>query len=119
MRKMIPSKLLLGDTICIIAPSKSLSTVTKEQIHVAENKLTEIGLNVVYGKHVEEIDEFNSSSVESRVFDLHQAFEDKKIDGILAAIGGFNSNHFSSILIGKSSKIIQRCFVDIQILRHY
>src|SRR6185437_2639740 len=92
MKKIIPPKLQPGDTICIIAPSRSLSTIAKTQQHAAEKKLHEIGLEVIYGEHVAERDEFNSSSVKSRVSDLHTAFENKKVKGILAAAGGFNSN---------------------------
>jgi muramoyltetrapeptide carboxypeptidase len=108
-KKIIPPKLLPGDTICVIAPSKSLSTITKKQRTAAEKKLNEIGLNVIYGKHVEEIDEFNSSSVASRIADLHKVFEDKKVKGILAAAGGFNSNQLLRYidweLIGNNPKI--------------
>ena len=109
MKKIIPPKLLPGDTICIIAPSKSLSTITKEQRKASEKKLKELGFNIVYGDHVEEINEFNSSSVASRIADLHQAFRDKKIACILAAAGGFNSNqllrHIDWDLITNNPKI--------------
>jgi muramoyltetrapeptide carboxypeptidase LdcA involved in peptidoglycan recycling len=109
MRKIVPPKLRPGDTICIIAPSKSLATLTKEQIDAAEKRLTEIGLQVSYGKHVEEINDFHSSSVDSRIVDLHEAFADSKINGILAAAGGYNSNqllrHIDWQLIQNNPKI--------------
>lgn len=38
MQKILPQKLRAGDTICIIAPSKSLSTITKEQRSAAEKE---------------------------------------------------------------------------------
>ena len=34
----------------------------------------------------------SSSSIKSRVADLHAAFADDSVDAILATIGGFNSN---------------------------
>jgi muramoyltetrapeptide carboxypeptidase len=109
MNKIIPPKLTSGDTICIIAPSKSLSTIAKEQRNAAEQKLNEIGLNVLYGKHAEEINEFNSSSISSRIEDLHEAFSNKRVKGILAAAGGFNSNqllrHIDWDLIRDNPKI--------------
>lgn len=109
MHRILPQKLRGGDTICIIAPSKSLSTVAKEQRIASERKLKEIGFKVIYGKHVEEIDEFNSSSVASRISDLHEAFLNKSVTCILSAAGGFNSNqllkHIDWSLIAKNPKI--------------
>jgi len=51
-----------------------------------------MGLRVSFGKHVEEIDAFNSSSIESRVEDLHTAFADPEVKAIFPVIGGYNSN---------------------------
>jgi len=51
-----------------------------------------MGLKVTIGRHAEEIDEFSSSSIESRVEDLHEAFADPNVKGILATIGGYNCN---------------------------
>ena len=45
-----------------------------------------------FGEHVEACDDFSSSSVEYRLADLHDAFADPDVDGILTVIGGFNSN---------------------------
>lgn len=39
----------------------------------------------------EETDEFCSSSAAARLEDLHEAFADRTVDGILTVIGGFNS----------------------------
>ncbi len=38
-------------------------------------------------------DVFDSSSVESRLEDIHEAFADLKIKAILTTIGGYNSIH--------------------------
>lgn len=109
MKRIIPPKLRAGDTICIIAPSKSLLTITKPQRKASVKRLNNIGLNVIYGKHAEERDEFDSSPVASRITDLHRAFADKKVKGIIAAAGGFNSNqllrHIDWQLIKENPKI--------------
>src|SRR5690606_35191248 len=39
-----------------------------------------------------EVDEFKSTSIEHRLEDLHEAFSDKTVDGILAVSGGSSSN---------------------------
>jgi muramoyltetrapeptide carboxypeptidase len=109
VQKIIPQKLKKGDTICIIAPSKSLLTVSKAHRNASEKKLNELGFNVIYGDHVDEIDDFNSSLVASRISDLHAAFANKKVKCILAAAGGFNSNQLLRLidwdLIGNNPKI--------------
>lgn len=93
MQKVIyPSKLQVGDVVEVIAPSRSLSIVSQANINLAVQRLQSLGLSVVFGKHVYEIDEFSSSSIQSRVLDLHEAFENASIKAIFTAIGGFNSN---------------------------
>jgi muramoyltetrapeptide carboxypeptidase LdcA involved in peptidoglycan recycling len=59
---------------------------------IAEARLRGLGLTVSYGAHVDERDRQDSSSVESRLADLHDAFEDPQVDGVMTVIGGFNSN---------------------------
>lgn len=59
---------------------------------VADRRFEEMGLEISFGSHVEEADEFVSTSVEHRVSDLDAAFADPSVDGILTVIGGFNSN---------------------------
>ncbi len=88
----IPPKLKRGDNIRVIAPSRSLSMIGKETRDIAVRKLADMGLSVSYAAHVEESDELVSSSVASRIEDIHTAFSDKDINGIMTAIGGFNSN---------------------------
>lgn len=54
--------------------------------------LEKLGLKVSFGKHVHEIDEFESTTVEHRLEDLHDAFFDKNIKAILTVLGGTASN---------------------------
>ena len=90
---MIPQKLKKGDEVRIIAPSKSMNVLTKEQITLAKKKLEELGFVVTYAKHVYECDDiYESSSIEARLEDLHEAFLDKNVKCIIAARGGYNSN---------------------------
>ncbi len=63
-----------------------------------------------FSEHYLESDMLYSSSIKSRVADLHAAFADDSVDAILATIGGFNSNELLSYLdydlIAKHPKII-------------
>jgi muramoyltetrapeptide carboxypeptidase len=92
MNLLFPQKLTAGDEIRVISPSRSLSIVSQETRAVANKRFEELGLKLTFGTHVEEIDDFNSSSTASRVADLHDAFSDPNVKGILTVVGGFNSN---------------------------
>jgi len=92
MEKIYPEKLKVGDEVRIIAPSRSLSIVSKECREIANKRFADMGLKLTFGKHIEESDDFVSSSIESRIEDLHEAFVDKNVKSISTVIGGFNSN---------------------------
>jgi len=92
MKKIYPKKLEKGDEIRVIAPSCSMSIISEANAEIANNRLKDLGFKVTYGKKVKEVDEFRSSSIQSRVADLHKAFSDKKVKAVFAVIGGFNCN---------------------------
>lgn len=88
----VPRKLQSGDEVRVVAPSLSMGILSDETKEIADRKLANLGLKVTYGKHINESDDFESSSIESRIADLHDAFADKNVKGILTVIGGFNCN---------------------------
>ncbi len=92
MKKIYPAKLKKGDKIMVIAPSDSLSNISKEVQEIAQKRFADLGLEVSFANNVNEIDEFDSSSIESRVADLHQAFSDNSVKAIFTAFGGYNAN---------------------------
>jgi muramoyltetrapeptide carboxypeptidase len=109
---VIPDKLKKGDIVRIIAPARSMALpwINDSIIHEAQSKLESLGLKVTFGKNVMEINELNSSSIKSRVEDLHDAFRDKKVKMIMTIMGGFNSIELLSSLdydlIKKNPKIL-------------
>lgn len=93
MQSIFPKKLKSGDHIRIIAPSRSLSLLSNDIIQIANTRLQEeMGFKLSFGKYIKEMDEFSSTSIEHRLEDLHEAFLDNSVSGILTVIGGFNSN---------------------------
>jgi len=92
MKRIVPPKLKTGDVVRVIAPASSLSIIDQDVCELANQRLEEMGLKVTVGPHAREVDDFSSSSVESRIADLHEAFEDQNVKAILTAIGGYNSN---------------------------
>ncbi|MGD0523436.1 MAG: S66 peptidase family protein [Candidatus Microgenomates bacterium] len=118
---MFPDKLKVGDEVRVIAPSRSLAIISSESRKIADKRFDQLGLKLSFGKHIEEIDDFVSSSIESRIADLQAAFADKNVKAVLTVIGGFNCNQlFRSIdwdLIRKNPKIF--CgFSDITALNN-
>ena len=118
---MLAPKLQKGDEIRVIAPSCSLSYVWEEKAQKALRCLEQHGFCVTFSKHSREIDDWNSSSVPSRVEDIHEAFLDNNVKAILTAIGGFNVNqilaHIDYEIIRQHPKIL--CgYSDITALLH-
>lgn len=107
---IIPDKLKAGDTLRVVAPARSLAMIAKPLREIANRRFAELGLKLTFGQHVEESDEFVSTSVEHRVEDLHEAFADPSVKAIVPVIGGFNSNQLLRYLdwdiIKKNPKIL-------------
>ncbi|OGY45831.1 MAG: peptidase S66 [Candidatus Buchananbacteria bacterium RIFCSPHIGHO2_01_FULL_44_11] len=118
---MYPPKLKIGDEVRVIAPARSLGIISDETKKIANQRFADLGLKLTFGKHVGEIDDFKSSSIESRLEDLHQAFSDKNVKAMITVIGGFNSNQLLDYidwnLIKKNPKIL--CgYSDITVLNN-
>lgn len=80
----------------VVAPSFSLGIISEEVQEIANQRFEEIGLKLEFGERVNEINCHLSSSIESRIADLHAAYEDKQIKAIFAVIGGYNCNQLLS-----------------------
>ncbi|XJZ25857.1 S66 peptidase family protein [Bacillota bacterium Lsc_1132] len=89
---MLPKRLTPGDEIRVIAPSTSMAVVKGKQIEIAAERLNQLGFTVTFGKNTYEHDEFFTTSIEERIEDLHAAFEDSKVKGILTVLGGYHAN---------------------------
>lgn len=107
---MFPKKLSPNDEIRVIAPSTSFHIIASTVREIALHNLSALDLQVTFGKNCEEIDDFNSSSVASRIEDLHGAFLNPQVKGIMSAIGGYNSNqllrYLDYDLIGANPKVL-------------
>jgi muramoyltetrapeptide carboxypeptidase len=83
-----PKRLQKGDTVMIIAPS---SPSKIENIESMKIKLEEMGLQVKIGASVYEKRAYLSGGDSIRLSDIHQAFTDKSVNGVLCACGGYGS----------------------------
>ena len=108
---IVPRKLRRGDTIRVVAPARSRQFVAEHDYSdLIGSRFAALGLRLTFAEHVDERDDFDSSSVASRVSDLHAAFADPEVAGILTVIGGFNSNellpHLDWDLIAAHPKVL-------------
>lgn len=107
---MIPAKLKAGDEVRVVSPAVSLGFIPREQRRIAEQRWRDLGLGISYSPNGEILDRFDSSPVEARVSDLHGAFADPEVGGMLTTLGGYNSNQLLSWLdyglIGNNPKVL-------------
>lgn len=107
---MIANKLNPGDEIRVIAPSRNLTEVWNVAHHHAVNFWQSEGFRLTFSKHSSETNQFHSSSISSRVEDLHEAFSDPNVKMVITCLGGFNANqllrHLDYELIANNPKIL-------------
>ena len=103
---MIPIKLVRGDEVRVIAPATSMHVITESLREIALRNFSALGLKVSFGRRSEECDEFDSSSIEARIEDLHEAFADPQVKAVLTALGGYNCNQLLR-------------YVDVNLIREY
>lgn len=90
---IVPQKLHPGQTIRVIAPSSSAAHMLDDPHRgIRDARFAELGLTLTYGAHLGESDDFGSTSIAARLADLHDAFADPDVAGIITAIGGYNAN---------------------------
>ncbi len=107
---MYAEKLKYGDEIRVIAPSRSLAEVRSEVHRAAVEFWKKEGFRITCSAHSHELDKYHSSSIVSRVEDLHEAFLDSNVKMIITSLGGFNANqllrYLDYDLIARNPKII-------------
>jgi len=89
---LIAARLQKGDEVRIVSPAVSLGFIPEGQKSMARERLEGLGLRLSFSTNAEVMDRFDSSPVEARVSDLHEAFADSGVRGILTTLGGYNSN---------------------------
>lgn len=118
---MIPARMLPGDEIRVIAPSRSLSIIWPVMYDGAVEYWKERGHHVSFGRRARELEDFMSPSIAAKVDDIHEAFADPKVKMVISCIGGFNCNrilpHLDYDLIARNPKIL--CgYSDVTALLH-
>lgn len=95
---IFPRKLRAGDGIRVIAPATTLARLSSDQIASATEVLRGMGLVVSVSRNAFEKNDYMSSSVESRLADLHDAFSDPNIAAVITTLGGLNTNQLIDLI---------------------
>lgn len=80
----VESKLERGGTLAVVSPSYPLETVTSKSRIIASRRLKSLGLNTVIHEGVD--------TIEERVSEIHEAYLNPRIDGLISSIGGYRAN---------------------------
>lgn len=110
MKKLIPNKLKIGDTIGIIAPSDPIVGDNIEELEQARKIVENSGFKVKYSKNLFSNSNRYSSTAKEKAEDINKMFADKEVKMIWCAKGGENSNstfeYIDYELIKQNPKII-------------
>ncbi len=100
MHKIIPDRLKKGDKVMVIAPARGVKIIGQDVRDIARRRLESLGLEVIFAPNAVDAnwDYMGSSSIEKRVADIHTAFADNSVKGIMTIIGGANSNQLLKYL---------------------
>jgi muramoyltetrapeptide carboxypeptidase len=92
VRVLRPPRLRRGDTIGIFTPSLPVPFERPRRFARAVAELERRGFSVVAAPHALRARGHVAGTVEERAGDLNGLFADDRVRGLMAAIGGFNSN---------------------------
>ena len=108
--KLLPSKLKIGDTIGIVAPSSPIIGNNIEELNRAKKIAERSGFEVKYSKNLFSNTNGYSATAREKAEDINTMFADKEVKMIWCAKGGNNSNstfeYIDYELIKKNTKII-------------
>ena len=84
-----PARLRPGDLVALIAPATV--TYDRDELAIAVESLTALGLRVRIGKHVLSRWGYFAGTDRDRAADINAAFADEKVQGIVALRGGWGA----------------------------
>lgn len=92
MKKLIPNRLKVGNTIGVIAPSDPIAEHNIEELAQARKIVENSGFKVKYSKNLFSNTNAYSSTAKEKAQDINEMFADEEVKMIWCAKGGENSN---------------------------
>ena len=87
-----PTRLKLGDTIGVVAPSNPIIEHNIDEINMAKKIIEDLGFKVKFSKNIFSNTNIYSATAREKAKDINEMFEDKEVKMIWCAKGGENSN---------------------------
>ena len=107
---IIPSKIIKGDMIGVVAPSAPIIGDNIQEIEKAKEIIEKLGFKVKYSKHIFSNSNGYTATAKEKAEDINDMFANKKVKMIWCAKGGENSNstfeYIDYNLIKQNPKII-------------
>lgn len=108
--KLVPSKLKIGDTIGVVAPSSPIIGDNTDELNKAKEIVERSRFKVKYSKNIFSNTNGYSATAREKAEDINAMFADKEVKMIWCAKGGNNSNstfeYIDYELIKENPKII-------------
>lgn len=116
-----PKRLQKGDTLALLSPSSGLSHLFPHRVERAAKYLESIGYQVRVLNTSYALQDKSAGTIQQRLDDIHNAFRDSEIRGIICNIGGLSANelvaHLDYSLIRSHPKVF--CgYSDVTLLLH-
>ncbi len=83
---MVAEKLEPGDELRVVSPATSLGFIPEDQRKIANERLSGLGLKVSCSRNGDILDRFDSAPADARLSDLHEAFADPNVKGLLTTL---------------------------------
>lgn len=118
--KLIPKHLAPGSKVVLLSPSSPAAYKFPHRVERAVQCLeTLFGFNIQIGRNALKNGAYTAGTIEERVSDIHEAFSDSTVDGIICMIGGNHSNqiisHIDLKIIAENPKVFVG-YSDITVL---
>lgn len=105
-----PARLSKGDTLGIISPASPTAGRVPGRFQRGIRAIEEMGFSVKIGKNAKKVRGHKAGTLQERILDFNEMFEDIDVKAIITSIGGYNSNELLPLLdyqlIRKNPKIL-------------
>lgn len=116
-KRLMPFKLLLGDTVGIVSPSAFIED-DLSKIETGFSFLKSLGFKLKLGKNFRAKDNQNAGSPTQRASDINEMFADKEVKAIFCTLGGDSGSQILALLDYELIKNNPKIFIGFSDITH-
>ena len=113
MTKINPRKLLVGDTIGVIAPSSPVFPDQEDKLQIGIDYFEKLGFRVKLGAHIYSTTLGYAATPEEKADDINTMFADPNVNAIICAQGGDTANAPLSLIDWESLQKNPKVFIGL------